>query len=86
MTEPFLVQPERREQLTLDALDASEAIASGEWTVADARALLGDDLVHGLVLYAQLLETMLAIARAVGSVEPVRAAARDSARAWRKAS
>jgi hypothetical protein len=81
---PITVPVQVRERLTLDAMDAAEAIASGEWTIEDARALVGDDtLVHGLILYAQLLETMVALRSGFGAVEPVRDAARRSAKMWR---
>lgn len=77
---PLDVSKADRERLTMDALDAAEAIAKGEWSIEDARALVGDDaLVHGLILYSQLLETMVALARGLGDVEPVRDAARRSA-------
>lgn len=72
------LSPWQRGRLTLDAIEAVDAIGRGEWTVADARALLGDDLDAGLIQYAGLLEAMLVTLRGA-PVAAVRDACRDTA-------
>lgn len=75
--------PEQRERLTLDAIEVVENVDSGEWTPLDAQLLLGDDLVRGLVIYANLLETMLLLTRGA-DVPAIRASCRVTAKAWRQ--
>lgn len=59
-TEPgrAVTTPARRGRLTLDAVDAVDAIRGGDWTLADAGALLGADLAAGLYEYACALEVL----------------------------
>lgn len=77
------VEPARRERLTLDAIEVIENIDSGEWSPGDALALGGEDLVAGLVHYANLLETMLLLTRGA-DVPAIRASCKVTAKAWRK--
>lgn len=87
-TAALAVPPAERERLTLDAIEAAEYVATGEWSIEDACTLVGrDQLVHGLLLYTQLMEVSVSILRGIpGQVEPVRQAARDTVVMWRQAS
>jgi hypothetical protein len=71
--------PAERGHLTLDAIEALDNIDSGEWTVADAHALLGDELAQGVVLYANLLEATLVMTRGA-DVPEIRESCRTTAR------
>lgn len=76
--------PEEAERLCLDGIDLVDLYSAGERDVSG----YAENPVEAVVLYAQLLEatilTLYAGARQPTDVPAIRAAAKESARAWRK--
>lgn len=70
--------PGERGQLTLDAIDAVEMVDADTMQPAEVIEL-GDDAVLGLVLYVNLLETMLYLTRGQ-DIPVIRDVARANAR------
>lgn len=81
------ISNERREELCLSAIDAVELYSLGEGIEPLTLDLTAArELLEGMVLYAQLLEVSISVVRGYGGdVDATRAAARDSATVWRKA-
>lgn len=84
MTAPPPVDRERRERLTLAAVDAAESFGAGEFTAADLLVLYDPaELVEGLILYVQLMQASYHIATSA-PLHEMPAAARQTAVQWRR--
>lgn len=82
--DPPRIEPAEAERLCLDGIDLVDLYSNGEPDVSG----YADNPVEAVVLYAQLLEatilTLYSAAHSPTDVPAIRAAAKDSARAWRR--